>query len=84
MADSALEMPSRYRVSLVLLIALLLPGVVIAQTETARPRESPTALVAVLSVALYTAQTNAQEPPDSTKAATLQRGEVTTDFPGPE
>ncbi len=76
-------MPSRYRVSLVLLIALWLPGAVRAQTETARPRESPTAPVAVLSVALYIAQTNVQEPTDSTKAATLQRGEVTTDFPRP-
>jgi hypothetical protein len=41
----------------------------VGQTDTARPRELPTAPVAVLPVALYTAQANVQEASDSTKAA---------------
>jgi hypothetical protein len=52
-----------------LFLATLTSPDAVAQTNSAHPREAPTALVAAFPVALYTAQANLQEATDSTKAS---------------
>ena len=54
---------------LAILAAVLISRDTQAQTESLRPRASPTAKVVVLPVALYNAQANIQEDSDSSRAA---------------
>ena len=55
--------------SLALLATLGVSRHASAQTDTAAPREAPSARVVVLPVALYNAQANVQEASDSSRAA---------------